>query len=84
MNELEQLMAEYGFYLTETGGGCTAFIRVEGCGAFEAITRHRDVEAPTSYFEPCELGRYTADGSLLSLTSLTLATVIHGDRGTHG
>lgn len=61
MNDLQGVMAEAGFHLTETGGGCTAYIRVDGIG-YTLITRAEDAEAPESLEDACTVGRETAEG----------------------
>lgn len=51
-----------GFYLGETGGGCTAYSRQEPDSTVFLITRADDVDAPESLEDPCTVGKIDPDG----------------------
>lgn len=55
-------MASYGFHLAETGGGCTAYARLEVDGGYTLITKIDDVEAPTRLSQRCAVGYYSEAG----------------------
>lgn len=79
MLNLEQQMAEYGFYLTDTGGGCTAYIHVQADGKYVVITRAGDADAPADWRQQCDIGIYSTEETLISHTSGPLSTIFKFD-----
>lgn len=53
-----ETLARHGFVHDQTGGGCTAYRRDIGDGAYELITAHEDASAPESESELCTVGSY--------------------------
>lgn len=72
MSKLRTLMNAHGFYLTGTGGGCTAYSRMDEDGTFWLITKENDVDAPTRVTQRVTLGRYPEDGEPLFSVGATV------------
>lgn len=73
MSKLRTLMNAHGFYLTGTGGGCTAYSRMDEDGTSWLITKENDVDAPTRLGQRVTIGRYPGGGEPL----FAVATSVH-------
>jgi hypothetical protein len=63
MSELTDLMDASQFYLSETGGGCTAYAREFPDGSVVLITRADDADAPSDVSEACTVGKNDPSGN---------------------
>ena len=62
MSTVSELLERNGWGLEETGGGCTAYTKIDG-SRYWMLTRQGDAVAPESMGDPVTVGRYDVDSS---------------------
>ncbi len=63
---LEERLAEHGFYLRQTGGNCTAYIRSDGY-VEEMITLDGEPRAPSKLTDKIVIGTYETEAEAESV-----------------